>query len=88
MIHIKINFIFITFLLILFTVDPCFAEAQEKKETVKTEIPIEAKIVRSFKIEREEVSRPREGREGTNEMNVTISEEIDGENNTHIFIFE
>ena len=76
-----------TFLLILFAVDPSFSESQEKK-TVKIEIPIEAKIVRSFKIEREEVSKPKERGEEANEVNITVLEEIDGENNTHTFIFE
>jgi len=77
-----------TFLLILFAVDPSFSESQEKKKTVKIEIPIEAKIVRSFKIEREEVSKPKERGEEANEVNITVLEEIDGENNTHTFIFE
>ncbi len=88
MINIKINLIEMTFLLTLFTAVPSFGEAQEKKETVKIEIPIEAKIVRSFKIDREEVSRPREEKPITAKGDVTVLEKIDKENNTHTFIFE
>ncbi len=76
-----------TFLLIFF-VDPIFAETQDKQEVVKVEIPIEAKIVRSFKIEREDISIPKNDRQVDKEMNVTVLERIDEENNIHTFIFE
>lgn len=87
-IYIKINFIFMTVLLILLTVDPAFAEAQNKKETVKVEIPIEARIVRSFKIEREDMSKPMEVKQAKEEMDVKVLERVDEENNIRTFIFE
>lgn len=88
MIHIKISFVFIAFLLIFFSINPSFSGAQDKGEIVKAEILIEAEIISTFKTERKETSRTEESKQVNKEMNATVLERIDEESNTHTFIFE
>lgn len=88
MIHIKGNFVFIIFLLIFSSIDPSLAEDNDKGEIVRAEIPIEAEIISTFKTEREDMSKPREGKQVNKEMNATVLVRLDEETNTRTFIFE